>query len=212
MNKALDHYSSQNILAKISRNLRILREKFAGLDITPSVDNKTLGLEEFGEEIYYAPSERKDLRRTFTQLKIRSTDRILDYGAGKGAAMLILDEFGFEEVVGVEVSPFLVSIAKKNFLLLESQHLTIYESDARNFHDIDSFTHYYLFHPFPADVLHTVLGNIEDSLQRNPRSIQIIYYMPVHKEVFEAQSWVKLDRVIPGGAFETRVYWANPIN
>ena len=100
MNKAVDHYSSQNILAKISRNLRILREKFAGLDITPSVDNKTLGLEEFGEEIYYAPSERKDLRKTFTQLNIQPSDRILDYGAGKGAAMLILDEFGFAEVAG----------------------------------------------------------------------------------------------------------------
>lgn len=212
MNKALDHYSSQNLLAKISRNLRILREKFAGLDITPSVDNKTLGLEEFGEEIYYAPSERKDLRRTFTQLKIKASDRILDYGAGKGAAMLILDEFGFEEVAGVEVSPFLVSIAKKNFLLLESQHLSIYESDARDFHDIDRFSHFYLFHPFPGKVLNTVLGNIEDSLQRNPRAIQIIYYMPVHKEVFEAQSWLKLDRVIPGGTFETRVYWAKPTN
>lgn len=196
-------YSS--LIGKIKRKIKIIREKLMGLDFTKTVDNKSLGLDEFGEGIFYAPSENRDLEKILNTLRISPLDRILDYGAGKGAAMMLMDNYDFAEVAGVEISKELCEIAKKNFKHLQKPHLKVYESDAREFSDIERFTHFYFLHPFPPDVMEVVLNNIRDSFIKNLRKVNLIYYSPAHKNVFEERNDLFLNVSIKGWRYETNI-------
>lgn len=58
--------------------------------------------------------------------------------------------------------------------------------DAGQFTDLDDFTHFFLYHPFPAVVMAEVMQNIRLSLVRRPRELTLIYVNPVYRETIEA--------------------------
>jgi len=196
----------KSLLDKVIRRKKIILEQFSGLDLTKSVDNKSLGLDHFGEGIFYATGNDRDLIEVLDDLQIKPEDRILDYGAGKGAAMVVMDKYDFSEVAGVEISTALCKVAEKNFNVLKKTHLKVYESDATQFQDIDRFSHYYFFHPFNPEVTELVLDNIQESLSRKPRQITLIYYNPAYNELFDKREFLFMDKRFKGWKYETLVY------
>lgn len=195
-----------NLAIRFKRKLKIITEKLRGIDLTQVENNKRLGLEEFGEGIFYAPSEKVDLINLFNQLDIKTSDKILDLGAGKGAAMLLMDEYGFNEVKGVEISKDLCFIANKNFQKLSKDHLKVIESDARDYTDLDNFNYFYFFHPFPYDVFDEVLKNIYQSTERKPRFVCLIYYNPAYDDLFKKKAWLTLLKKVEGWRYDTCIY------
>ena len=109
--------------------------------------------------------------------------RIIDLGSGKGSAMCTLATFPFEEVAGVELSDALVRVAKINAGKLRLRNLTFYASDAADFTDYDRFSHFYMFNPFPGEVMEAVMNNLVISLARKPRRITVIYRFPACDDV-----------------------------
>ena len=70
--------------------------------------NRTLG-------VHYQASEPDSFRRTIAALPLRHEDFVfVDFGSGKGRALLLASEFPFKRIMGVEFSDELSAIAREN--------------------------------------------------------------------------------------------------
>jgi len=89
--------------------------------------------------------------------------------------MLTLAKFPFAPVDGVELSPQLAEVARRNLRRLGVSNATVFCCDAAEFTELDVYTYFYLYNPFPEMVLRSVIKNIESSLQRRSRTTTLIY-------------------------------------
>jgi tRNA G46 methylase TrmB len=100
----------------------------------------------------------------FDCLAISSSDKILDYGSGKGGAMIWLAQrYPFEKVTGIEFCTEYDNVAKQNIAISKLSHLTTYNVDASTFTDIDEYNYFYFFNPFIGETMNRVVANITDS-------------------------------------------------
>ena len=135
-----------------------IHTRFYGLDYT-YVSLNDLGLSA-SRSNWHSPSGRADLTRVLRSLGIPSDSRALDLGCGKGAAVLTMARFPFEEIVGVDLSGELVDVAKTNAARVRQTKVRFVCSDAADFLDLGRFTHLYLYNPFPDSVMKSVMQNL----------------------------------------------------
>jgi hypothetical protein len=103
----------------------------------------------------------------------------LDFGAGKGRAMLVASELPFHQVIGIELNPTLADIAQSNLDHWLATHaadttapplapIHLYEQDALTFDLPHTPTLAFLFHPFEAPILKLLLRRIESRFAQKP--------------------------------------------
>ncbi len=152
-----------------------------------NLDFDGVSLEELGlsqeRSVHHSASGGVYLQSVLKGVEIRVGSRALDLGSGKGSAVSTLARFPFEEIVGIELSYELVSIAEANVRRLGLKNVHFVCMDAGRFTDLDRFTHIYMFNPFPASVMQEVLDNLAVSFARKPRDLTLIYYYPVCDDV-----------------------------
>lgn len=107
----------------------------------------------------------------------------VDLGCGKGRALLVAAQFGFERVTGVEFARELCEVASRNCAAFKARktpetEFRVVESDVVDYAIDDDDSVFYLFNPFDEVVLGAILANIAASLERCPRKTLIIYYNP----------------------------------
>jgi len=140
----------------------------------------------------YADSGGAALEKIMDSFAVSSKDAIIDFGSGKGGALITLAKYPFGKITGVEISPELVGIAKKNLRKLWIDNVHIKLCDATEFNDLDDFNYFYFFSPFPCPVMQLVIRNITTSLERKPRKVTIIYLNPeCHKVIVAGTPFVK---------------------
>jgi SAM-dependent methyltransferase len=118
----------------------------------------------------------------------------IDFGSGKGRALLLAAELPFKKVIGVEFSPQLHRIAQENI----GQYLRRQQAESRTGPDIESVcldvvdypippqpAVFYFFNPFKEEVMRQVLSNIRESLEQHPREAFILYCNPVLTGLFD---------------------------
>jgi SAM-dependent methyltransferase len=148
-----------------------------GVDLR-GVSVQSLGLDE-RRSIWYSDSGGADLDTVFRTLSISPDDSLLDFGCGKGGALITLSRFPFAHVDGIEISPDLAQTARRNLERLRISESRIFCCDATEFTKLDAYTHLYMYHPFLEPVMKLVLQNLCASLQRTPRRLTIVYKNPV---------------------------------
>lgn len=125
------------------------------------------------------------LARVFEHIDIPPGSVMVDLGSGKGGAALTLSRLGFDEVIGVELSASLIDVARRNAARLGRRNVRFIHADAAAFRDLDRVTHVYMFNPFPAEVLATVVAHLRSSLTRVPRTVTMVYVNPAYAGVIE---------------------------
>jgi SAM-dependent methyltransferase len=141
---------------------------------------------------YYANSGGPHLDKVLKALKVTSQDSVVDFGSGKGGALITLSRYPFAKIAGVEIAPELVVIAKRNLDTLNIKNITMKVCDAASFIDLDEYNYFYFFSPFPAAVMSSVIHNISASLTNAPRKATIIYFNPeCHEAVVTDSPFVK---------------------
>lgn len=117
---------------------------------------------------------------------------LLDYGAGKGRVVIFAAEYPFRRVIGLEISPELAGLARRNVERarpkLRCRSIDLVTADATACAVPDDVTHFYLYNPFHGHVLDAVMQRIRESLDRRPRHIRMIFKNPVHFEQ-EVRNW-----------------------
>lgn len=144
----------------------------------------------------YAGIEPERFFAIFESLQIRYEDFVfIDYGSGKGRALLMASEFPFKQVIGIEFSPQLNSIAQQNIIRYSSatqkcKYIETVQMD---------FTQYYLpsdplvlffFDPCEPRVFDQVLANVRSSWQQNQRPIYLIYVAPAEDLTLQSSGFL----------------------
>ncbi len=112
----------------------------------------------------------------------------IDVGSGKGRALLLAMEYPFCKILGVELLPELNQIAQENICkwLGPGRGHEAVESicaDATEFSFPSDPLVVLLFNPLPETGLRRLMGNLERSLQEDPRSVHVMYANPVFEEI-----------------------------
>lgn len=163
-----------------------------GTDTHTFVELDSLGVDAARKEHahMYQPTFGAPLRTLLKKLNIPKDKVFVDLGCGKGKVLLVASGFGFREVRGVEISPSLCEIARRNCAIHETKNRTkivfsILNLDALEYEIRDDEAVFFLFNPFDAYVLERVVQNILVSLQKYQRKVWIIYRNAVHRDVIE---------------------------
>jgi SAM-dependent methyltransferase len=118
----------------------------------------------------------------------------VDFGSGKGRALLLAAQLRFRRVIGVELAPELHRIAQRNLQLgLTEQRradVELHCMDACEFELPETPLVLYLYHPFGPQVLAPLIRGVASSYQRAPRPIFVVYLNPFHQELWTAAGFV----------------------
>jgi SAM-dependent methyltransferase len=191
----LEHLPSTGRLSRIRvRSARWLEDRIfeRGVDTAqPEVE-----LDHFHpDRTHYLPSGWRDLRRALPRGEVEPTDVFADLGSGKGRVVYEAAKYPFARVIGVEISPKLNEIARRNVERnrhkLACRDVELVTADAADFAIPEDLTIVYLYHPFGGETFEKVLGNIVGSLDRKPRPLRLIYQLPLNE-----------DRILATGRFE----------
>jgi SAM-dependent methyltransferase len=138
----------------------------------------------------YDGSPVRPLRRVLEGLELTREDVFVDFGCGKGRALLVASSFPFRRVVGVEFASELCRTARANAAIYARRNkgaapIEIVEEDVVTFCVQPEHTVFYFFNPFDECILQSVLQGIVGSWRQRPRRMFAIYYHPIHRGVID---------------------------
>jgi len=152
------------------------------------------------EFIEYAPVGYSEIFYALRQIPLPpSGTSFLDFGSGKGRAVVAAATLPFRKVLGVEISEYLNKLAQANIERMRHRKAGIVEliqSDAVVFPIPDDINLIYMANPFHGATLAKVIGNILASYQAHPRTIHIIYFNKIHFERLIEEAAYKLIRLL----------------
>lgn len=168
------------------------------------------------DRVDYEPSGWSSLRRALPHDEVRESDVFLDLGSGKGQVVLQAAMYRFRRVLGVEIAPQLHDVAVRNVERarhrLVCRDVVLTNSSAERFRIPDDVTVVYLYNPFRGRTFATVVRELLASVDRNPRSVRVIYHNAREEDVLLATGRVEVVRTVlarPGNA-PSRVYRVVP--
>jgi precorrin-6B methylase 2 len=170
-------------------------------DTGEEADLEEFGLDRPGRRRYEA-SGWSYLRRALRRYEVRPNDVFVDFGSGKGRVVWQAAHYPFARVVGVEISPQLNEVARRNIEgnlnRLTCRNVELITADASDYDVPDDMTVGYFFSPFDGEVFRTVIQNIIESMDRNPRPVTLIYANPVMDEELQATGRFEQVQVLKG--------------
>ncbi len=187
----------------------ILAEHIHLIDLS-HVSRDDIGLEA-GSGHHHSSSLGYGLGRILRQIGVARSDCILDLGCGKAGAIIALSAFPFRRIDGVDISAALVRVAKRNLARLRISRGDLYWSDARDFNQLDCYTHIFMYNPFPDNVMSAVMCSLAESLRQEPRKFTLIYRNPLYHDTVASSGL--FDDVLefnPPGKNHTHVYVHTP--
>ncbi len=159
---------------------------YRGLDVSEDVapghfapDNAT-----------YVPSDPAFVRRSLRRLRPGPADVLVDFGCGKGSALVLAARHSFARVVGVELDERLAAVARRNLARPDRrrrcERVEVVAADALVFEVPDDMTIAYFFLPFVGPTFRTVLERIVASRDAYPRRVRLVYVCPHDEAAVQA--------------------------
>ncbi|MEM7426853.1 MAG: class I SAM-dependent methyltransferase [Pseudomonadota bacterium] len=144
-------------------------------------------------------------------------DCFLDYGCGKGRAIILAALQPFKQVIGVELSRELCDAAEKNIdsarSKLRCQDVRVICADAARFALPSEVTVIFLWNSFKGEILSQVHENIRQSLIDRPRRLTLVNSVPHGEEDAMARlDWLPDGKLLPTEFFtgiDVVIYEAN---
>ncbi len=134
---------------------------------------------------HYQPSNWLNLvslYRMLRQMRVTSKDVFADFGCGKGLVLLLAARFPFGMVIGVDLSPGMLEVARRNVERRTNpttrRRFELVQTDAAAYPIPDDLNTCYFYRPFPTQVYEAVIANLESSAASHPREIRLFYLHP----------------------------------
>ncbi len=149
---------------------------------------------------YYEGTNVYIFRTMFSLVKIDAPNScFVDFGSGKGKAMLLAAEKGFRKVVGVEFSGELVEICRRNLEIFKRKkksktEFEVIHADAAEYDIPDEANLLYFANPFDEMLIGKVIDNILKSLEKCPREIIVMHLYPQGNMAFADHPRFLLER------------------
>ena len=118
---------------------------------------------------------------------------LVDIGAGMGRGVLLASRLPFRSVVGVELNPTLMGIARRNLAIWRKAGqarapLLLVTGDAAEFVFPEGPCVAFLFNPFGAAVMRKLLKRMARDFAQRPGKLDILYINNEQEGVLEAQA------------------------
>lgn len=146
----------------------------------------------FADPVHYEPIDYASALYALACCQLTKRDVFYDLGAGLGRVICLAAALGrARRCVGVEVSPELVSHARRNAtsLRLRGAPVDIRCTDVVGA-DLGGGSVYFLFNPFGPDTLAEVVQAIHRNVVENRRPVRILYANPLHRTVLDRADWL----------------------
>ena len=113
----------------------------------------------------------------------------VDLGAGMGRVLLLAARRPFRAVIGVEISPALVEIARENLTTVRdplrvARDVKIVGADAAGYAFPRGDLVIFMYNPFRAPVLAGVLNTVRTTAEE--RDVVLLYHTPVERDTIDA--------------------------
>lgn len=120
----------------------------------------------------------------------------IDFGSGKGRALLLAARFPFRRIVGVEYCEQMNVIARRNLARVPEStrrcnHMEIIGGDAAAFPIPEGPLVLFFFNPFGEQVMRQVARNVAESFRQSPRRIVVIYFIPWFATLWEQTGFLR---------------------
>lgn len=169
---------------------------------------KTTGLREWRKKTAYHRYEAtpyKALETLFKVYKLGESDKMMDFGCGRGRVPFYVHHHFQIPVTGVEVNDQTFEEAldnKKSYRYLASHieaPIKLHYALAEQIEIPKEANVFYFFNPFSVDIFKQVLRNILDSVEEHNRTIDLILYYPTggYKRFIDRQTSFKLVNKVP---------------
>lgn len=171
-----------------------------GTDTSAIVEVENLQIDSVNQRysICYQATTKKIFNKMINSASSNFNEYVfVDFGSGKGRVLLLASKFPFRKIVGVEFSRKLHIIARHNINLFLDKTGQI-DNFELHFMDVTQFVlppqkiMLFLYNPFQATVMKTVLDNLASSYAENPRDIIILYRNPECASSFNDHPYLKL--------------------
>ena len=112
----------------------------------------------------------------------------VDVGAGMGRVVLLAARRPFRAVIGVDISPALVEIARENLTTARdpqrvARDVKIVHADAAEYVFPRGNLVVFMYNPFRGPVLERVLSNVRTTAEE--RDVVLLYHTPVEREAVD---------------------------
>jgi len=121
---------------------------------------------------------------------------MIDYGCGKGRAMIVALEHGVSQVIGVEYDKNLYNDCCKNLYrfsnLRRNKKKPNYECkhiDAKDYAIPNSCNTVFMYNPFGRETMNEIIINIKEFSNKEKKNILVIYVNPVFGAIFIENSF-----------------------
>ena len=146
----------------------------------------------------YSPVDPGRFRAALSDLRVPVDDfTFVDFGSGKGRAILLASEYPFRELVGVDFSAELTAIAERNWSIYRSprQRCATARFVCEDFMDYE-IPHapavLYFYHPCGEALMAKVVAKTADAVARHAEPVTIIYVNPVHTHLWAAAGFQRV--------------------
>lgn len=179
----------------------VLFEKRHGVRTSGVIELDELGIAKAEQNPYKAASWL-NLPRILPSREVCEHDVFIDFGSGMGRVVLQAAKYRCKKVIGVELSATLMQIAQENIARNAHRHrcgeVSLVESDALDFRIPDDVTIAFFNNPFTGSIFTNVVERLIESVDRNPRTVRIIYANPVEERALLGTGRVRLVRQLRG--------------
>jgi SAM-dependent methyltransferase len=115
----------------------------------------------------------------------------VDFGSGKGRAVLMASEYPFRELIGIDFSPELTAIAERNWSVYRNPRQRCATAhfvceDFLNYEIPQTPAVLYFYHPCGEALLAKVAARIADAATGLSEPVAILYVNPIHTHVWAA--------------------------
>ncbi|HEY5329682.1 MAG TPA: class I SAM-dependent methyltransferase [Acidobacteriaceae bacterium] len=133
-----------------------------------AVHYQATGPSDFARACQFLPPEAK-------------TYPFFDLGCGKGRVLIMAHEYGFQRIVGVELSKMLIKTCRRNLSRLGIANASVVEEDAATVAFPDGPVVVFMYNPFRPPVFDAVI----ERLAKHQYPLFLIYVTPEHRNVIE---------------------------
>ena len=196
---------ANNLRPSIRREISMREKRAAEFDLQYGVDTAgfihptelSINHPNQVHAVSYRGSDSELFRKAIGTLSIDHRRFIfIDFGSGKGRAVLLAKEFPFKKIVGVELSKELHAIAQDNLKRFCSQisrcgDVELLCADAVAYPLPDDCLVCYFCNPFDATLMARMVLNIHESFSRNPREIFFVYYNAKEGHLLDSSDFFK---------------------
>lgn len=156
----------------------------------------------------YEPTPYSALEQLFTQYELKSSDRIVDFGCGKGRLNFYINYLYNTTTIGVEMNEAFYQEALEN----RTSYLNKYRKGHHKIHfhcclaqeyPIDvSDNRFYFFNPFSIQIFMNIINNILISVEKSVRDVELVLYYPSEDYIFFLENQtsfeLKQEIMLPG--------------